>query len=97
MGPVVDVLADELHGLGVEVGDFGTDAHDVKHYFVDFQHGEDMRAAQFVCFSLSFFELQGVEHCLSYIVLLNRLLLCGGIIVNDDELVPEEVELSPDN
>jgi hypothetical protein len=97
MGPVVDVLADELHGLGVEVRDFGTNAHDVKHDFVYLQRGKDVRTTQFVGLSLSLLEFQGVEHCLSHIVLLNGLLLCGGIVVNDDELVPEEVELSSDN
>lgn len=38
VGPVVDVLADDLQGLGVDVGDSRPDLHDVEDDLVDLQH-----------------------------------------------------------
>lgn len=94
MGPIVDVLAYDFEGFWVEICDGGTDAHDVEHDFVDFEHGKDMRASEFVGFALGFLEFEGIKDCLCYIVFLDGLFLSCGVIVYNDEFVPEEVELS---
>lgn len=96
MGPVVDVLADDLHGFGIHVGDFGSHSHDVKHDLVAIQKGKHVGSSQFIRPSLALLQLQCVQHCLRYVVLLYWLLFGGAVIIDDDELVPEEVELPAD-
>lgn len=54
VGPVVDVLADYLQGLGVHVGDGWPDFHDVEDDLVDLQHGEHVRPSELVGLALGF-------------------------------------------
>lgn len=96
MGPVVDVLADDLHGLRVQVGDFGPHPHDVEHDFVAVEQGKHVGSSQLIGPSLGLLQLKGVEDSLGHVVLLDWLFLGGAVVVHDDELVPEEVELSTD-
>lgn len=94
MGPVVDVLADDLHRFRVHVGDFGSHFHDVEHDLVAIKQGEHVWSSQFIGLSLGLLQLKGVEDSLGHVVFLDWLFLGSAVVIYNDELVPEEVELS---
>lgn len=97
MRPVVDVLSDYLEGGGVQVADSRSHLQDVEHDLVDLQHRKDVRTSQFVGLALRLLQLESVEHALCHIVLADGLLFSSAVVVNDNELVPEEIELPSDD
>ena len=95
IGPVVDILADDLERFGVEVGQRRPDLHDVEDDFVDLEHAEHVRPPQLVGLAPAALQLQRVQHALRHVVLSDRLLPGAAVVVDRDELVPEEVQLAP--
>jgi len=96
-GPVVDILGNDLHIVGVEVAERRPDLHYVEDDLIYLQHAQSMGATQFISFPLAALQFQSIDYTESYITLFDWLLFGKTIIVDWNELVPSEVELLPDD